>query len=276
MLDNRFLDNRFLVFEEIKCLIDKSHIPSIEMISVFNKKIQVLPDLINFSNLVSLYCCNLYLTYLPALPPSLQRIYCSNNKLISLPSSLPYSLIELDCSENNLVTLPSLLPYSLKILSCRKNKLIVLPQLPIFLIRLYCQNNQLTSLPHLNATLIYLNCENNNIKYIPSINISLKQLNCLNNPIKEIIWEPSLFCNCFNAPVNNIIRKNNEKYNRFRERYFLSKFKKKILSWMWKTREERIKMEFHPEKLLFAIRTFEDPENSDELNQWLIKNKWVN
>jgi Leucine-rich repeat (LRR) protein len=59
---------------------------------------------------------------LPALPASLQELYCSNNQLKELPATLPASLQELYCSYNQLKELPATLPTSLQELECFYNK----------------------------------------------------------------------------------------------------------------------------------------------------------
>ena len=81
-----------------------------------DKQLKHLPELINFTNLLSLYCSNNKLTYLPSLPRNLKYLYCRCNKLTSLPT----------------------LPQSLEILLCDSNKIISLPVLPKNLERLYC------------------------------------------------------------------------------------------------------------------------------------------
>jgi hypothetical protein len=53
---------------------------------------------------------------------------------------------------------------------------------------------------------------------------------CLNNIICEIIG---------NITIHNKDKIN--KWNHFREFYFLSKLRKKFISWMWKSRETKIK-----------------------------------
>jgi hypothetical protein len=129
-------------------------------------------------------------------------------------------------------------------LDCLNNKLIYLPPLNFNLISLNCSNNQLTSLPNLNR-LIYLHCENNHIYLICKI--------------KGII---------------RISDKDNiKKWNHFREFYFLSKLKKKLISWMWKSREKQIRQLFHPSHLIQFLENnhVSDDDNSSLdifLNHW--------
>jgi Leucine-rich repeat (LRR) protein len=65
--------------------------------------IHQLPQLLDYKNLEELHIENNKLVYLPPFPPSLKRLYCSNNLLKSLPEGLEV----LDCSNNpDLATVP--------------------------------------------------------------------------------------------------------------------------------------------------------------------------
>jgi E3 ubiquitin-protein ligase SspH2 len=114
------------------------------------------------SDLVELYIfCKV--DVLPELPPTLKRLACSHNCLISLPE-LPSTLKELDCQRNKLITLPEL-PITLEELYCDNNQLTTLPDLPSILRILHCSGNQLTTLPDLPQTLKYLSCDRNIYEY---------------------------------------------------------------------------------------------------------------
>jgi Leucine-rich repeat (LRR) protein len=84
-------------------------------LNVSCRSIKSLPNLTRFKNLQKLYCLNNELTSLPILPQNLQELYCNNNKLTSLPI-LPQNLRILFCFNNELTWLPTL-PENLKILS---------------------------------------------------------------------------------------------------------------------------------------------------------------
>ena len=109
------------------------------------------------------------LTTLPALPPTLQELWCAGNKLTSLPT-LPSTLQSLWCDNNQLTSLPSL-PPTLEELFCQNNQLTSLPTLPSNLQLLWCNNNQLTSLHELLPTLWY----------------TLWWLKCYDNPLETPI-----------------------------------------------------------------------------------------
>ena len=101
-----------------------------------------------------LYLGGLDLTVIPEgmLPPTLQYLQCTGNKLTSLPS----------------------LPQNLKELNCGWNQLTSLPELPPTLQELYCSNNQLTSLPELPPTLKILYYSNN--QFPPTLEQLFEQL----------------------------------------------------------------------------------------------------
>jgi Leucine-rich repeat (LRR) protein len=140
---------------------------------------------------------------------------------------------------------------SLEVLWCCENKLTFLPPLNTntSLHTVHCFNNQLTSLPPLlHTTLNELYCSYNPLSCIPDLNDSLRYL----------IWN--------NTPIHTLLNGNREniaKWNRFREYYFLSSLKKKFISWMWKSREERIKEQFHYKHLL---RFMEESDNLKDLD----------
>ena len=68
-------------------------------LNVSCRSIKSLPNLTRFKNLQKLYCFNNELTSLPTFPKNLEELYCSNNKLTSLPM-LPETLKRLFCTIN--------------------------------------------------------------------------------------------------------------------------------------------------------------------------------
>ena len=118
-----------------------------------------------------------------------------------------------------------------------------MPPLNHSLKKLYCSENKLTSLPHLNDLLIKLCCFNNQLTFLPPLNYSLIALSCFNNPLNSLpdLNDDVMLC-WDNTPINTILNENKNninKWNNFRNFYFHLKFKKKIISWMWKSREKR-------------------------------------
>ena len=88
-------------------------------------------------------CNNIGVIHIEYIPDHIKNLYCSDNKLTSLPK-LPDGLIRLNCYSNNLTSLPKL-PDGLK--------------------HLYCDFNKLTKLPKLPDRLLYLDCSFNNLPY---------------------------------------------------------------------------------------------------------------
>ena len=144
-------------------------------------KNHILPD-----SLEKLYCDNNRLTSLPNLPNLLKELDCSYNRLTSFDyTQLPNSLKYLGCSNNKLTSLPDL-PDSLKYLYCYENKLTKLLKLPNSLIELNCSKNQLTLLPNLPNSLIRLNCSKNLLILLPNLPNSLQKLYCGNNKLTSL------------------------------------------------------------------------------------------
>ena len=150
-------------------------------IDISCKGLTSLPDLTRFKNLQELYCTNNKLTSLPTLPQNLTKLYCSKNELTLLPT-LPQNLKELYCYKNKLTSLPTL-PQKLTKLYCYNNQLTYLPTLPQNLKELDCYNNKLTYLPTLPQNLEKLDCSVNKLTYLPTLPENLEKLYCYNNQL---------------------------------------------------------------------------------------------
>jgi Leucine-rich repeat (LRR) protein len=144
--------------------------------------IQQLEQLVNFH-----FVNNVHELELPALPPNLRELHCSNNYFTSqtLPP-LPPKLEILFCARCNLRTLPNL-PMSLRFLRCPQNPIHELP--PNIndlrnLQRLDMEDCELTYLPPLPRTLDELNVRNNRLTHIPAIPAALEHLVICGNPIQ--------------------------------------------------------------------------------------------
>jgi hypothetical protein len=93
-----------------------------------------------------------------------------------------------------------------------------------------------------------LNCCHNQFAWLPPLNESLENLLWYFTPIYALL---------------NGKRENIAKFNWFREYYFLSKLKKKFLSWMWKSREKAIREQFHYKHL---VRFMEENDNDGNVD----------
>ena len=231
----------------------------ISIIDISSKNIDYIPDLTRFKNLEKLYCHNNKLTSLPPLPQNLVELSCCDNKLTSL-SNLPEQLKELYCFNNKLTSLPPL-PQNLVELLCSKNQLTSLPTLPQNLEILYCPKNQLTSLPTLPQHLVDLYCSENQLTSLPTLPTqSLLELYYDNNPIYEII----------NNNRMNQINKNIKILNNFRYLYYCLQYKKQLRKWLWeKVREPNIMQKYHPKYLIENLG--EDNDLDEVLNNWIYK-----
>ena len=248
-------------------------------IDISYRRLTKLPDLSRFENLNKLNCSNNQLTSLAPLNVNLKELNCSYNKLTSLPP-LNCNLLLLKCFHNQLTSLPPL-NVNLEFLNCFNNQLTSLPPLNYSLKYLFCSNNQLTSLPPLNFNLVLLYCDSNQLTALPPLNDKLINLFCFDNQLTSL---PALNDNlnvlcCYNnPPINKIIgfvtKSKITKWNHFREFYFLSKLREKFISWMWKSKEEQIRKQFHPSHLINFLKDNNVSEDDGEslnifLNQWV-------
>ncbi|MEZ4905490.1 MAG: leucine-rich repeat domain-containing protein [Spirosomataceae bacterium] len=129
----------------------------------------VIPDP-NFAAAIRISCPTCIGNCNNLLPPSAALTYLDiSNKNISNLSGIEgfKNLQNLFCSNNKLSSLPTL-PANLTYINCSSNLLRTLPILPNKLVTLYCDNNQLVCLPSLPKTLRSLSIYNNNITCLPN------------------------------------------------------------------------------------------------------------
>jgi len=232
----------------------------IEEINIPYKKLKYIPNLLRFKNLKRLYCSGNRLTSLPMFNDTLEELYCSDNNLTSLPN-FNEKLTKMYCSGNNLTYLPNF-NENLEILFCSNNQLSSLPTLNEKLEILYCSNNKLTSLPRLNENLKGLYCSDNNLTSLPNLNFieNLIELDCSNNPICEII-EHSFDIDSTKNKIRIL--------NNFRHLYYCLKFKKQLREWLWKkVREQTIMRRYHPSYLIEKLYLDEETDLDELLNKW--------
>lgn len=136
-------------------------------------------------NLRILSLCSNLLDKLVYIPPSLQELYITNNKNISLPNTLiDTNLTIFYCNECSLTCIPTL-PNTISSLNISNNKLTQF-EIPINIKILNLANNKLSHIyltqTHINLT--ELRCDNNVIRYINYIPNNLCELHCSSNKIK--------------------------------------------------------------------------------------------
>lgn len=156
----------------------------------------------NYQNLLYIDCSNNLITCLSYLPPNLQHINCSYNRLshLALPSNVQVvicsnnqithitfgsnsnNLYELDCANNKIEALDNLSENLLK-LNCSNNNIRRFKKLPEYLDHFNCSHNFITELIDLPEGITILDCSNNMIitLHIPKY---LKILNCAFNNLK--------------------------------------------------------------------------------------------
>ena len=147
----------------------------------------------NFDLVFKIDCSKNELTILPDNMnfPNLELLYCSNNKLISLPNMNCPNLHWLDCSFNQLKFIPDTMNFSnLEYFDCRNNQLISLPDINFRnLLRVECSKNKLRSLPNMNCpNLYYFKCSDNKLTSLPNMNFpNLQTFDCNSNQLTSLL-----------------------------------------------------------------------------------------
>lgn len=140
----------------------------------------------NSTSLERLHINNNGLTSLSNFPSTLISLWCSNNKLTSLPEL--GNMYDLDCSNNKLTSLPDI--KNLTSLNCSYNDLdTLIISSDSRLKDLDCSNNNLTSIAELSQVLSWFSCSNNEITTINFDNIpnwQLQYLYCDSNKIDSL------------------------------------------------------------------------------------------
>lgn len=169
-----------------------------------NIGLEQIPDFSHAISLILLKCDNNRLTHIK-IPPTLQTLICSKNRIESL-SDFPQCIIKVECNQNSLLKLPELKHTNMQYLDCVGNKLTYLPELsphmktllcafnqlkelplfPLGLVSVECEYNKLCGLPPLNMNLTKLNCSYNRISFLPVLNNALSDLNCIKNRLHPI------------------------------------------------------------------------------------------
>jgi hypothetical protein len=136
-----------------------------------------------------------------------------------------------------------------------------LPTLPDKLEFLSCNDNQLISLPNLPKHLLSIVCSLNQLSLLPNLPDQLEVFECDYNPIHSIIGDDI-----------NEARAKLVKINKFRDLYYLLKFKDRFRKLLWeRVRLPRIEAHYHPDNLINMLQedTNIDTDIDNVLNQWI-------
>src|ERR1700744_1907851 len=162
------------------CIDNKSTI-----LDLSNLHLKKIPNNLNllFTNLLILDCSNNKLQgfyndllhnnktieYILCLPPTLQKLNCSHNKIKNVPNTLSM-LSELDCSHNKITELNLKMFPNLLILNCSDNDIEQLTDLPTNLVLLNCWGNkQYMTITPTMAIKFNLEVTPNDFKFIQKI-----------------------------------------------------------------------------------------------------------
>jgi Leucine-rich repeat (LRR) protein len=276
--------------------------PNLEVLDCSENKIIKIHCL--NEKLIVLACQHNKLTSLPELPHGLKSLLCGYNMLTSIPK-LNDELTLLSCSHNNIEQLPPLND-KLKELFCSFNQLTKLPSLNN-IIELDCGHNKLSEIPKLtnNGLLgIYMQCMNNNIHWIPEHMLNNEKINfefqnnfddddeyiisCLVNvnqrvghvfidisesPLCKLLYiKKARYAIIRNSYFKSLIIKSAHVINRFRHLYYSIRFKKQFRKWYYeRVVEPKIKIMYHPSKLIKLMNELNDGEDNDILDLVLVQ-----
>jgi hypothetical protein len=101
---------------------------------------------------------------------------------------------------------------------------------------------------------------NNQLTTLPLLNDNLRTIGFTNNPIFNIMFDYDIL----------IIKQKSRILYRFKELYYSLKCKKRIVQWMWKSREIRLQQRYHPDHLIqFLEENHIDNEDTEALDEFL-------
>ena len=200
-----------------------------------------------------------------SLNPHLKEVDCSQNKISCMDISLNYCLEDLNCSHNCITTfVPFTNKHRLKYLDCSHNRLTEFTSIKKSLVSLNVSFNNLTSLPTIEC-IVDLNCSNNPMYTFPKV-LHLFYMNvCTHNTYFHTILASHKgkgdYAIRYECEIYNRIKI----WNRFRELCFMVRLRKRFISWMWKSRERKIRELCHYKHL----NKFLKDDESDGLDTFL-------
>jgi len=129
---------------------------------------------------------------------------------------------------------------------------------------LYCSNNKIKTIPKLSPNLNTLYCSSNYLTFLP----------CLENGYLNYLYydgNPIYRYNIINNYRLNVTIVKNKTFNKFRETYFIVKYRVKFIQWFLKSQREKIENKFSPNNLKKILDNVndEDEEMFDKiLENW--------
>ncbi len=217
-------------------------------------------------SLEEVYCASNKIKKIVHISKNLKHFNCFDNDITNLPS-LPKDLIELIVSTNKIKKLP-LLNEKIKILRCGGCNIEKIDYLPESL-EIICLsgNKQLYELPTIKSKVInYLNCS--------FTNIEIDKLCYLYNRINTFVFNRvKLFNNTItdNQYLYNLNNNNNllKIIYQFKFNYFLLRFRKKFMDWLWRGREKIAMRKYSPENLEILLSDVTDEDDMmNKLDLW--------
>lgn len=258
----------------------------LENISLIDKKIKFIPNLLRLNNLITLTLLRCSIKTLSTLPNSLETLIITRSGLEYLPNLENTRLIEILCSHNNLVSLPKF-PNTLISLNVSYNKLTTITYLPDSLEDIILSSNQLEKIQHFPNNARIINVNYNFLTELPTIPEKTNELMCNHNKLVSMpeIKSYNMWYLCFNCEVHGFFRCNEESYNnkieikeiikkinlvnKFKSTYYHLLCKKKLRKWLWEyVREPKIRELYHPNKLNELLEDVNEDELEEVLDDW--------
>ena len=258
----------------------------LENISLIDKKINFIPNLSRFTNLITLTLLRCSIKILSTLPNSLETLIITHSGLEYLPNLENTRLIEILCSHNNLKSLPKF-PDTLILLNVSYNKLTTITDLPDSLKEITLSNNQIEKIQRFPNNTRIINVNYNFLTELPTIPEKTNELMCNHNKLVSMpeIKSYDMWYLCFNCEVHGFFICNEESYhvkreikeiikkinlvNKFKSTYYHLLCKKQLRKWLWEyVREPKIKELYHPNKLNELLEDIDENNLEKVLDEW--------
>lgn len=258
----------------------------LENISLIDKKINFIPNLLRFTNLITLTLLRCSIKSLSTLPNSLETLIITRSELEYLPNLENTRLIEILCSHNNLKSLPKF-PNTLRSLNVSYNKLTTITDLPHSLEDVILSSNQLEKIKYFPNNARIINVNYNFLTELPTVPEKTNELMCNHNKLVSMpeIKSYNMWYLCFNCEVHGFFRCNEEGYhnkievkeiikkinlvNKFKSTYYHLLCRTKLRRWLWEyVREPKIRELYHPNKLNKLLENVNEDDLEEVLDDW--------